>query len=69
VTDATPPRVIVHANEVTCLVCGETFPASWHGCPRCTDDQPDRTGYGSRYRATPTVPTLSYLREGEYDRL
>lgn len=65
---AIPPRVIVHANEVTCTICGETFPASWNGCPRCTDVA-DRTGWGSRYKQTPTVPTLSYLREGEYDRL
>lgn len=71
-TDATaiPPRVRVTPDELTCRECGETFPAAWHGCPRCTGDEPDRSsGHGSRYRRTPTVPTLAYLREGEYDRL
>lgn len=63
-------RVRVVEGELTCTACGETFPGDWGGCPRCTGDDPDRsTGLGSRYRQTPVVKTVSYLREGEWERV
>lgn len=55
-------RVRVGKDELTCLECGETF--SPHDiCPRCglRDDGIRRT------EMPPAVPTLSYLREGEYE--
>jgi hypothetical protein len=63
-------KIIVHPNEVTCTECGETFPAEWSGCPRCSTDDDTRyhhpqTGHQS-YKPTKTVPTTQYLREGEY---
>jgi hypothetical protein len=55
-----PVRLRIAANERTCLVCGETAMASnwheaadWH-CPRCED------------RGV-LVPTVSYLKQGEYE--
>lgn len=61
-------RVRVTPGELTCTACGETFPAGWSGCPRCTGDDPDRsTGLGSRFRQTPVVETVSYLWEWEYE--
>lgn len=61
-------RVRVTPGELTCTVCGETFPAGWGGCPRCTGDEPDRsTGLKSRFRQTPVVETVSYLRREEYE--
>jgi hypothetical protein len=58
-------KIKVQPNEVTCLSCGETFPADWSGCPRCSleDDAERKPG---QYKRTPTVPTISYLKPGEY---
>ncbi len=53
---------VAGVDEVTCLDCGETYPKRWRGCPRCNEDAT------SHYmKATKTVPTLSYLRPGEYE--
>lgn len=48
-------------GELTCTGCGET---SMDGrCPRCSGENDE----GRRIRnAPPLVPTLDYLREGEY---
>lgn len=64
-------KVKVQPNEVTCLQCGEVFPALWSGCPRCSsEDTPNQRGRRpGEYVRTPTVPTISYLEEGEYERL
>lgn len=61
-------QIVVQPNELTCLNCGETFPASWSGCPRCSaDDTPGQAGRRpGEYMRTPTVPTINYLREGEF---
>ena len=60
-------KVKVQPNEVTCLQCGETFPAWWSGCPRCSaDDDGSEPRAPGTYKRTPTVPTISYLRPGEY---
>lgn len=62
-------KVVVYPNEVTCTECGETFPADWSGCPRCSTDDETRyygeNGYQT-YKPTKTVKTVQYLREGEY---
>lgn len=55
-----PVRVL--PNERTCISCGETVLANETGCTRCEDLQ---------YKKRPTVsdqlvPTISYLRPGEY---
>jgi hypothetical protein len=52
--------VKVAGNERTCLGCGDTFTDY---CLRCgfTED-------GKRRKTSvPAVPTLSYLRDGEYE--
>lgn len=52
-------RIIVSTNEMTCVRCGEVFPASWDYCPRCVGKAiPGKIRF---------VPTLSYLRDGEYE--
>ena len=73
---ATFVPILVAPDEVTCCTCGETFPGSWRRCPRCTsDDEEDEDGESpspserahSRWGPpTPAVPTISYLRDGEY---
>lgn len=55
---------VAGADEVTCQECGETFPKRWSGCPRCNQDG---DGLVIKMRQTKTVPTLSYLRPGEYE--
>ena len=52
-------RVRVAPGEKTCLACGEV--AINNRCVRCslTDD-------GQVADATPLMPTVSYLREGEW---
>ena len=61
----TEQRIKVTPNELTCLDCGETFPAFFGGCPRCTE-KAEHTKHGSAYKRTPTVLTVSYLKESEY---
>jgi len=59
--------IIVGRGEVTCLNCGETFPATWMCCPRCEDgSQPGLRRQDNTAVRTPTVPTVRYLRPGEY---
>lgn len=69
-------RVRVTANEMTCLDCGEIATHSHDSvgnpltyCPRCTTDE-ELDGEGRlavRLRsAARMVPTVSYLREGEW---
>ena len=48
-------------DELTCLACGETFPARWRYCPRCND----RPG-SCVMKQTPTVRTVEYLQPEEY---
>lgn len=63
-----PAALKVSRSEFTCLVCGDTFPASSTGCVRCTDGEVIRDERGhAKYRTTPTVPTVAYLKEGEYE--
>lgn len=62
------PRVRVGRNELTCLLCGETFPAAWVGCPRCNDGARHFSEEGKlTYAPVPSAPTVSYLREGEFE--
>lgn len=57
-------RVRVGPGEMTCLGCGETFAAGGQ-CPVCTFD---KQGKPTRERPA-AVETLSYLREGEWERV
>lgn len=53
-------------GELTCTGCGETF-ARGRFCVRCNEDEegkPLRTRHSAR---PPVAPTLSYLREGEFE--
>lgn len=50
-------------NEMTCLVCGETFPAGGY-CERCGIGEDGSTRFPAG--KTPAVRTLEYLQEGEY---
>lgn len=70
--DYTPPSGdtwglvrVAGPQEMTCLACGETFLAGGH-CVRCglREDPSDHTG--PYKEPPPAVPTLSYLKEGEY---
>ena len=56
-------RIRVIPNERTCCRCGETF-AEGSRCVLCgTDDK------GTILKVQPpSVPTISYLREGEWER-
>lgn len=55
-------RVRVLPDEMTCLGCGETFVAGRY-CVNCSVNED-----GTRRRnPPPAVPTVSYLREGEYE--
>jgi hypothetical protein len=58
-------RVRVAKNEMTCLDCGETTTRGF--CTRCVveDDEMGASGHSKLGRNL--VPTLSYLREGEYE--
>lgn len=59
--------IVVGRGEVTCLNCGETFPATWTCCPRCEDgNTPGLRKQDNKAMRTPTVPTVRYLRPGEY---
>jgi len=55
-------RVRVAPGERTCYQCGETFPEG-DRCALC--------GYGDdgqhRHNPPPSVPTISYLNEGEWE--
>jgi len=71
-----PPiwRVRVLMGERTCLNCGETFTprrdSIWReqgACPICGESKKDeQTGTRHARPKQPSVPTLTYLREGEY---
>lgn len=52
-------RVRVAPGEVTCLACGDTRPARQRVCYRCNEDDDDPT--------PPSVPTVSYLRQNEFE--
>lgn len=54
-------RVRVTRGEMTCLHCGEV--ADKQRCPRCSLDEQGRAN-ASRTRL---IPTVGYLREGEYE--
>lgn len=62
-------RVRVAPGEMTCCECGDTYPASWGGCVRCSmNDQADRNEDGHRrLKRTRSVPTTSYLQAGEFE--
>lgn len=49
----------VAPGEQTCLVCGETAPASQNFCTRCSN-------FTQKRYAGDLVPTIEYLREDEY---
>lgn len=51
--------VRVPPGEQTCVVCGETAPASQSFCIRCSNVEAGRL-------AGKLVPTIEYLREDEY---
>lgn len=54
---------LVSPDEMTCLVCGETFTAGGY-CERCglAEDGSTRFPKGT----APAVKTLDYLKPGEY---
>jgi len=62
-TGDTQSLVIVAAGERTCLACGDTFCGSF--CERCGLRDPG-SPHAPRRTQTPSVPTLSYLRAGEW---
>ena len=63
-------RVRVAPDEMTCCECGESYPAVWGGCPRCSDGDGGRDEQGhSQLKRTRSVPTISYLQEGEWERV
>lgn len=51
-------------RERTCLDCGETTLEDY--CVRCADEQ--EISHQQAIKAARLVPTLSYLRQGEYER-
>ena len=59
-------RLRVARDELTCRMCGETFPKSWRCCPRCSGDEDGEDGRGMQ-RRTVAVETTSYLKEGEFE--
>lgn len=65
----TPPTgdtwrlVRVAPDERTCLACGDTFCGEY--CTRC--GARDEQGGAPRAVQPPSVPTLRYLRDGEYE--
>lgn len=61
-------RVRVAPDEMTCCECGESYPAVWGGCPRCSDGDGGRDEQGHpQMRRTRSVPTVSYLRADEFE--
>jgi len=58
-------RVRVAPGEMTCLDCGETTSARDSYCVRCAADDQQQQNSGGAGRL---VPTLAYLRDGEYER-
>lgn len=63
-------RVRVAKNEMTCLVCGEVAIVGRDGegsdriyCPRCAMSE---EGHWTEHMNSLT-PTISYLREGEFE--
>ncbi len=55
-------RIRVARGERTCCGCGETFVEGGF-CPRCALDEKG----GHRAALPPSVATLSYLMEGEWE--
>lgn len=55
-----PGLIRVAPGELTCLECGETF--TGRRCPVCGSDDKGKP----RKVLPPAVPTVSYLRDGEY---
>lgn len=60
------PRIRVGKEELTCTVCGET--SAWGYCVRCNEEA-HGNGENAKRRtlAQHMVPTVSYLRDGEYE--
>ena len=56
---------ITSPQEMTCTVCGETTVAEY--CIRCAAEAEANHRYAVRKAGT-LVPTLSYLKPGEYER-
>jgi hypothetical protein len=54
---------VTSEQEMTCLGCGETFVGEM--CYRCGLTEPGKKNV-HRKELPPAVPTLSYLRVGEY---
>ncbi len=50
-------RVKVGRGELTCTLCGETIASTENVCWRC----------GKVLARVSAVPTLNYLKEGEYE--
>lgn len=60
-------RVRVALNEMTCTGCGEVAMISDVAhLPRCPHCGSDENG-GQRADAPPLIPTLAYLRPGEWE--
>lgn len=62
-------RIRVGLGEMTCLMCGETTVDGF--CYRCNDGEAEERynhkRKGHEQALTRLVPTVSYLREGEYE--
>lgn len=56
---------VTSAWEMTCTICGETTTDDY--CIRCSAE-PDINQRYAVVKAGRLVPTLSYLRENEYER-
>ena len=56
---------LASAREMTCTVCGETTVDEY--CIRCAAEAEANDRYAVRKAGT-LVPTLSYLKPGEYER-
>ncbi len=58
-------RIRVGRGEMTCTRCGETTNQAY--CVRCGDDTA-KAGYTKTVRGMgQLVPTVSYLKDGEYE--
>lgn len=62
-TGHTQTQVIVGASERTCTGCWDTFCGDY--CTRC--GARDEQAGARRAVQPPSVPTLRYLRDGEYE--